>query len=245
MTLQSFIQEVIDEVTVSGMIPVPVNPKEIQRNIRTACKWMWDNYQNAVETHYYVIKLAEFQTSDFRSNNMRKILMPECVHSIYGCKEITGMGRMGNIDKDFAEDRLIASEIFISAAHSDGLVMRTAQSMYYDLTKAFQLDNIAFQFNNNTNALTILGRDPRHDVLITAYNKIPPESLTNDYYFQRYVTCLSKLSVARMIGYVDLKLAGNHQINVDQIRSEATEELNEIKEKINSENSPDWFFIFH
>lgn len=243
MTQNQFIQDVIDEVTVSGMIPVPLQPKEIERNIKVAANWFYPNYYNSVETAYYVLKLSAFQTAEFRQT--RKIILPECVQNCFGVREINGFNRLGNIDKDFAEDRLIASEIFISSAHGDGLVMRTAQSMYYDLSKAFMVDMIGFEFNNNTNAVTIRGRDPRFDVLFTVANRIPLDRLLEDYYFSRYVTCLSKLSVVRAIGYVDFKFAGNHSINVDKIQDEATKELEEIKQAIDKESPPDFFYIFH
>ena len=243
MTEAAFIQEVQDEITASGSLPVVLSEKEIQRLIKQASRWFYENYGYAVERHYYVIPLGSFNSDSFKKN--RVLQLPECVVSVFEVKEISGIGKLGNMDKDFAIDRLLASEIFLSSFTGDDLVLRTAQMQFYDLTKAFFLSTIAYDWNKNTHKLSILGRDPKHNVFLDTYVHIPMDKLFDDIYFLRYVTAQAKISYSRVLGTYPFQLPGGVQIDASSIKGEGEQEIQEIKEKIDSENIPDWFLIFH
>lgn len=243
MTEHQFIQEINNELTVSGSLPIQVPESEILRIIGQEARYFWDNWRIAVETDHYVIEKTAFTTAQFKKS--KTVILPVCVESVVRVQEINGLGRLGNIDRDFAEDRLIASEIFLSSFHGDDLVLRTAQYQYFDLAKSFFLDQITYDYNRNTKQLKFLGRDPRFDVYVEVYTKIPLDKLYDDYYFLRWVTCKVKFSFARLIGTYKLPLPAGVEIDYEALRSEATEELTEIKERMNAEEQPDWFFIFH
>jgi hypothetical protein len=53
------------------------------------------------------------------------------------------------------------------------------------------------------------------------------------------------MSLGRILGFFTFNLPGGVQVSADTIREEGKEELAEIKQRIDDENSPDWFFIFH
>lgn len=243
MTEAQFIDEIQSEMTGSGSLPIVLEEIEIKRIIDQSSRWFYENYGDAVETTHYVIDKKSFNNPQFKSN--RQIILPDCVVSVYQFKEINGVGRLGNIDRDFAEDRLIASEIFLSSFHGDDLVMRTAQYQYFDLSKAFFLEQIAYDFNRNTHKLKVLGRDPKFDMYIQAYTKIPLDNLYDDYYFLRYVTAKSKISLARILGLYQFPLPGGVQVNADMLRSEGETELEWVLTKIDEENQPSWFFMYH
>jgi hypothetical protein len=224
-------------------LPVQIQPSEVERNIDQSALWFYENYRDAVETQYYIIPIDEFKKEEFRSN--RTIIMPDCVVSVFEVKEITGAGLLGTVDRDFADNKLIASEIYLSPFTGDGLVYRIAQYQFYDLTKAFFMDLIRFDFNRRTLKLKIMGRDPRRDVFIQSYVKIPDDKLYDDYYFYRYVTAKSKLSLARQLSFFDFNLMGGIKINVADLRSEATEEIQKVEQEIKDQDTPDYFFIWH
>lgn len=244
MTEAEFIGEINDELTGSGSLPVVVNEREIKRLIRQESKYFYKNfYEESVQTYHYVIQAAEFQNATFQST--RTIPLPACVVSVTKVREINGIGRLGNIDRDFAEDRLIASEIFLSSFHGDDLVMRTAQYAYFDLSKAFFLEGIGYDFNHNTKELIITGRDPKFDVFIQAWIQIPIDKLYDDYYFLRWITCRAKQSFARIVGTYKFPLIGNAEIDYESLKAEATEELTELKEEIIGNQPPNWFLVYH
>ena len=231
------------EITGSGSLPYSIPEREAERIIDQALNWFYVNYGPAVETQYYVIEKQWFRESEFKKT--RSVLLPDCTVSVFEVKEITGGGRLGTIDRDFADNRLIASELFLSPFQSDDLVLRTAQYSYWDLTQAFILERISYDFNRNTKRLKILGRDPKRNVFIQTYAKIEENKLYDDWFFQRYVISQAKISLARILGAFQFNLPGGIAVSGDQFKEEGKEELEQIKQRIDDENSPDWFFIYH
>jgi hypothetical protein len=243
MTEAVFIQEVQNELSGSGLLPVVLEDKEIKRIIDQSSRWFFENYDTAVEVQHFVIEKAQFNNPQFKKN--RTLQLPDCVVSVYNVKEVNGVGRLGNIDRDFAEDRLIASEIFLSSFHGDDLVMRTAQYQFFDLAKAFFLEQISYDYNRNTHKLRILGRDPKFDVYIEGYSKIPIDKLYDDYYFLRFIVAKSKISLANILGMYPFPLPGNVTVNFDALKSDGQEEVTWVLEQIDNEKVADWFMMYH
>lgn len=243
MTEADFLSHIHGELTVSGSLPKIVSDEEVRRIIKETSMWFYENHAIGVEPQHYVITKSQFNNPEFKKT--RSIQLPECVVSVFEVKEINGVGRLGNIDRDFAEDRLIASEIFLSSFHGDDLVMRTAQYQYFDLAKAFFLEHISFDFNRNTKKITILGRDPRFDVFIDTYTKIPLNKLYDDIYFMRWCIAEAKKSFARVVGVYPFPLPGGVTINGDMYKSEGEAEIEQIKATIDAETVTDWFYCFH
>jgi hypothetical protein len=243
MTRDDLIQMVNDEITVSGSLPYSIPQKEMERIIGQAENWFYVNYGPAVETTYYVLPRNLFAQKEWKAS--RSVLLPDCVVSIQDVRDFTGGGILGTVDSDFADNRLIASELFLSPFQSDDLVLRTAQYSYWDLTKCFILERYAFDFNRNTKRLKILGRDPKRNVYILTYTKIEDYKLYDDWFFQRYITAQAKMSLGRLLGTFTFNLPGGIQVDASAIKEEGQEELESIKQRIDDENSPDWFYIFH
>jgi hypothetical protein len=243
MTRGEFLLQLKDEIRGTCALPYSIPDKEINRIIDQARKYFYRNYREAVESQYYVIPVAEFSKPEFKAN--RSILMPDCVVSVYECKEISGGGRLFTIDADFADNRLIAAELFLSPFQSDDLVMRTAQYAYWDLAQAFFLDILRFDFNRNTHKLKIKGRNPTKNVFLQTYVSIPEEDLFEDWFFIRYCTAQVKIALGRILGFFEYQLPGGVSINSGDIKSEGQDELDKILQQIDDENSPDFMFIFH
>ena len=243
MTRGEFVLELKNEIRGSCALPYSIPDKEINRIIDQAKKWFYVNYGEAVESKYYVVTKDQFKLPEFKAE--RAIQMPKCVVSISECKEMTGGGRFNNLDSDFSDNRLIASELYLSPFQSDDLVMRTAQYSYWDLAQAFFLDRIAYDYNRNTRKLKIRGRDPRKDVFLMTYIEIPEENLFEDWYFIRWCTATVKVALGRILGFFEYQLPGGVTVNSADIKSEGQEELDSIKQEIDEEQTPDFFFTFH
>jgi len=243
MTKDELVQQVQRELDTSFALPTQLQPAEIERIIDQQKTWFLENYREAVETQYYIIKASEFQKPEFKSN--RTILMPDCVVSVFEVKEITGAGLLGTVDRDFADNKLIASEIYLSPFLGDGLVYRIAQYQFYDLTKAFFMDLIRFDFNRRTKKLKITGRDPSRDVFIQTYVGIPDDKLYDDYYFFRMIAAKSKQSLARQLSFFDFNLMGGIKINVSDLRAEAEAEITAVLQDIKDQDTPDYFMVWH
>lgn len=244
MTKAEFVETISRELDTSFALPTQLPSNEIERITDQSSTWFYENYREAVMMHYYVIRREELNTPEFRASG-RIISMPDCCVSVWEVKEISGAGLLGNIDRDFADNKLIASEIYLSPFSGDSLVFRTAQYAIFDLTRAFFLEWVQYDYNRRTKQLKILGRDPVHDVCIKVYNKIPDEKLYEDYFFTRYVTAKAKIALGRMLGQFNFQLMGGITINAADVKSEGTEELAKIEQEIKDEDSPDYFFTWH
>ena len=243
MTRGELIEMVTGEITASGSLPYSIPERESNRIIDQALNWFWVNYGPAVETQFYVIQKDWFKDPEFKKT--RSLLLPDCVVSVFEVKEMMGGGRLGSVDADFSDNRLIASELFLSPFQSDDLVLRTAQYSYWDLTQAFILERIGYDYNRNTHRLKIVGRDPKKNVFIQTYAKIEENKLYDDWFFQRYVIAQAKISLGRILGTFKFNLPGGIEVDASGIKDEGNEELKEVKQRIDDENSSDWFFLFH
>ena len=243
MTKAELVDMVQRELDVSFALPSQLQPTEIERIIDQTSIWFYENYREAVEMQYYIMKVSEFKKPEwFRS---RTVTMPDCVVSVFEVKEITGAGLLGNIDKDFADNKLIASEIYLSPFTGDSLVFRTAQYQFFDLTRAFFLEWIRYDYNRRTKKCKILGRDPARDVFFNTYVKIPEDKLYEDYYFMRYVTAKSKVALGRMLSFFDYNLMGGIKINAADIKTEGESEIEKIETEIKDQDSADYFNVWY
>jgi hypothetical protein len=243
MTDNEFIQQVLDEITISGSLPSILEEKEVRRIIDQASRFFYEDYNQSVQKVGYVIRLKEFQTPQFRTS--RSLILPDCVQSVVKFQEVKGHGLLHMVDKDFTEERLIASEIYLSSFRGDALLMRTAMQQYFDLTKAFLLEQINYNFNKNTKILKVEGRDPAYDVYIDTWSKIALDKLYEDYRFIRYCTAQAKLSYCRVIGLYGYNLPGGVTINHDMLRSEAETEIENIKTELKEIDVANYIMTFN
>lgn len=242
MTKQELINLIKGEVTVSSALSYSVPDAEYERIITMALNWFYHNYQYSIETKYFIVKKDVFTGKKFKQN--RALLMPDCVVGITEVKEIKNTSKLGYFGADFSAERMIAQEIYLSPFNADDVVLRTAYESYWDISQAFFLERIAFDYNHNTNKVTILGRDPGCNVCFECMVKIPQEALFDDWTFQKYCCAQAKISLGRILGMFTYQLPGGVTINADSVKTEGQEELQQILEKIDEENAPSWFYIY-
>ena len=97
MTRDELIQQVNDEITVSGSLPYSIPQKEMERIIGQAENWFYVNYGPSVETSYYVLSRDLFSQKEWKST--RSVLLPDCVISIQDVRDFRGGGILGSVDK--------------------------------------------------------------------------------------------------------------------------------------------------
>ena len=110
MTLNELIADINDEITFSGSLPYSLPEKELKRIIDIDSRYFWDNWRHAVESKYLLLPLELFKTDQFKTS--RQIQLPDCVQFVVDFKEAKGGSIFATIDRDFAEQKLIGSEIY-------------------------------------------------------------------------------------------------------------------------------------
>jgi hypothetical protein len=246
MTKQELIDLINEEMTLSCALPYALNSTEVARLIDTNARWCYANYREAIEERYLAIPTEVFTDVKFKSQG-RFIVLPECVRAVYEFGEIKGGGGSlaGTPDRDFADTKLIGSDVLMNPFVGDNLVYRTAMLSYYDLAiQFFTIKTIEYRYNYNTKRLAVLGRTPE----VAAYAKVAidinPEHLYDDEIFIRMCYARAKMELGRLLGMFTYQLPGGVQINFADIKQEGTDEMNDIKQQIKDEDSADWFIKF-
>ena len=243
MTKQELIDEIRGEITASCSLPFAPPDKEIERIITLESRWLYREYRDAWYTKWYILDKKYYQTDAWK--NTRTFQLPECVVGIKVVYELTSGQRVFGIhDPDLQFDRLMAADLYLTPLSSDQITYRTIQWSFWDLSRAFNLRDIQTTFNMNTHRLGIIGRDPHESLFITTLDKIPDYEFYEDPLVMKWMIAKAKMSLARIFSTFNYNLLGNVTINYDAWRTEGSEELQELKDKIQSDSMPDFFHMF-
>lgn len=239
MKKQDLIKLINDDITASGAIPVELPEPEISRIIDIETRYLYKFYRESFEPSNCIIRQGYFMTEAFKAN--RQIQLPACIVGIDQFKEIRGGGRIFGInDSDLTYNRALLSDMYMSPWSSDVVTYRTIQWSVWDLMRSFELHDIQFDFNENTHRITVKGRTPRTDVFISAVSLIPESDFWEDPLVQRWMIAKCKIQMARILGLFKSNMPGGVTISAEMYKSEATEELSEIKEYFKNTNNVDF-----
>jgi hypothetical protein len=240
VTRQELISDIIDEVTFSGSLPYQLPTKEVERVIKNAENFFYDNWQYALDKAYLQIPVEVFSATQFKQS--RTITLPECVQFVHRAVEPTGASVFATMDRDFGENKFVGSEMYLTPFVGESLMYRTVMFSFLDLTRAFLLDTIAYDYNKNTKQITVLGRTPKRGAVLEVAKKIDPSNLYEDEMFQRYTRAKSKQRLGEMITTFDYVLPGDVKINYSNLVTKADAEMTAVLEAIKTENSAGWMY---
>jgi hypothetical protein len=241
MTRDELIQDIQNELTFAKALPYSIPEQEIVRIITIAERYFYDNWRHAVEPHYLLVPREVFSNDLFKRD--RAILLPDCVQFVHQVREAKGGTIFGTMDQDFADSKFIGSEIFLTPFIGESIMYRTVLFSFLDLTKAFTIDTLAYDYNKNTKKLTILGRTPSVPTVVQVAKKIDPQYLYEDELFQRYVRAKAKIRLGDLLTSFDYNLPGGVKINYTTMVTKADAELTSVMEMMKGENSADWMFL--
>ncbi len=243
MTERQLIEDINNEITFSGALPYSLPEKELKRILENDSRYFWDNWKHAVESRYLMLPLELFRNPTFKK--FRQIQLPDCVQFVVDFKEAKGGSIFATIDRDFAEQKFIGSEIFLTPFIGESIMYRTVLFSFLDLTKSMMIDTIAYDYNKNTKLLGVLGRTPATAGVLRVYKKLEQEKLYEDEMFQRYVRAHAKVRLAHMLQTFNYTLPGDVTVNYQNITTTAEKEMEEVKLMMKGENTPDWMFLTH
>jgi hypothetical protein len=242
MTLDELVLDIQNELTFAKALPYSIPEQEINRIITNAERYFYDNWRHAVEARYLLVPHGVFTNKLFSKD--RTIQLPDCVAFVHEVKEAKGTSSMfGTMDADFADNKFIGSEVFLTPFIGESIMYRTVIFSFLDLVKGFTIDTLAFDYNKNTKKLSILGRTPRTDVVLQIAKRIPAEDLYEDELFQRYVRAKAKLRLGDLLTTFDYNLPGGIKPNYTNLVTKAENEFNQVVEMMKNENTPDFLFF--
>ena len=242
MTRQQFIQNIVDELTISGSLKIEVKINEIERIIDNEKRYVFRDWRDTVELRFGVIPLERFRTPEFIHS--RTIQMPDCVWGIQEFREIKDGSRLFGInDPDLRLERVMGSDLWLSPFSSDIITTRTVSYSWFDLARSFTLVDINFDFNLNTKRIQVLGHDPIAPVLIRAFVQIDDEALYDDIMFFKLCCARAMMQIHRVLKTFEVTLVGGVAIGpyFMEVGKSYMEEVNKF---IEGNRPPDWFIMF-
>ena len=245
----NFIQRIIQDITQSCALPLPLPASAIPPLIYQAASYFWENYDGALEERYYCVKNKDF----CRCGPNNVFTLPQRIISVFGVYKTTNTFNYG-VMGDFSLERMILNNSALASGAGGSLSDVFGSGTGYNLTdvmgalyevqtyKAMFDVPLTFNFNPYSHKLVILGDLAHSDLILQCYLRCKIQDLYQLYYFFRYCVCLAMRGLATIIGSYEFKMPGNVTINYQRFHDMATEEMDKIDEWIRSQHSLDYFF---
>lgn len=244
-----FVQRIIQDLTQSCALPLPIPAASIPPLIIQAAQYFWENYDFAVEERYYCIKNSDF----CRYCGNRIMTLPQQIISVFGVYKTTDIFNYGVLG-DFSLERLIMNNSIMTGGMGGQFTDVFGQGIGYNMTdvmgalyevqtyKAMFQSPITYNFNPYSNKLVILGNLGCADLVLQCYTRCKIQDLYKLYYFFRYCVCLGKKSMSTILGTFEYKLPGGIVINYARFEDSANQEMDKIDEWLRTQHSADYFF---
>lgn len=246
----NFIQRIIQELTQSCALNLPIPSSAIPPLILQAAQFFWENDDQSVEERWYCLPNSEFNKCG--PNNVVK-LPPQiiAVSGVFKTSNSFSYGALG----DFSLERMIlnnsamASGIGVGGASnvfgsSGGWSLTDVTGALYELStfKSMFDTPLTFNYNHFSNDLIILGALGSSNLILNVLTRCKIQDLYKNYYFFRYCVCLGLRSMATIMGTFEFKLPGGVTINYSNFRDQAQQEMEQIVEYLNKNHACDYFF---
>lgn len=244
-----FIQRIIQELTQSCALNLPIPASAIPPLILQAAQFFWENDDQSIEERWYCLPNREFNKCG--PNCLAKL--PPQIISVFGVYKTNDSFNYGVLG-DFSLERIIlnnsamASGIGSSQSNvfgsPNGWTLTDVTASLYELSTFKQMFDAPLTYNYNpySNELIVLGALGSSDLVLQVFTRCKIQDLYKNYYFFRYCVCLGLKSMSRIMGTFEFKLPGGVTINVSQFQDQAQTEMDQIYEWLVKNHSCDYFF---
>lgn len=245
-----FIQRIIQELTQSCALNLPIPASAIPPLILQAAQYFWDNCDQAIEERYYCLPNSQFR----RCGPNSLVKLPPQIISVFGVYKTTNQYSYG-VMGDFSLERMILNNSALASGAGGSLSDVFGSGAGYNLTdvtaalyevatyEAMFDAPLTFNYNQYSNELVILGALGNADLILQVFKRCKIQDLYKSYYFFRYCVCLGLRSMATIMGTFEFKLPGGITINYSVWRDQAEAEMEKIDEWINKNHGTDYFFM--
>ena len=244
-----FIQRIIQELTQSCALPLPIPASAIPPLIIQAAQWFWQNCDFCIEERYFLIKNQDFK----RYCNNTTIKLPPQIISVFGVYKTTNTFRYGALG-DFSLERMIVNNSVLATGAGGTLSDVYGTGTGYNLTdimgalyevqtyKSMFDVPLTFNYNEFSNILVILGQLGSSDIMLQTFIRCKIQDLYKNYYFFRLCVAFGLRSMSTIMGAFEFKLPGGSTINYARFAEMASEEIQKIEEWVVKNHSADYFF---
>jgi hypothetical protein len=205
-----FIQRVIQELTQSCALPLPVPAAAIPNLILQAAGFFWQNDDAASEERWFCLPNANI--SRYGGNNL--VQLPQqiiAVSGVFKTSDSFSLGVMG----DFSIERIIMNNTALASNLGGSMASVFGNGSGYSLTdvvgglyeistyKAMLQAPLTYEYNMFTNTLDVLGALGSSNLMLDTWKRCKIQDLYKNYYFYRYCVDLGMRSMATILGTFD------------------------------------------
>lgn len=244
-----FIQRIIQELTQSCALPLPIPANAIPPLILQAAQHFWENDDQSIEERFYCLPNSEFKKCG--ANNLAKL--PQQIISVFGVYKTNNRWSFGALG-DFSLERIVMNNSALAGGvggqlsdvfgTGTGYTLTDVTAALYEVQTFKSMFDVPLTFNYNqySNDLIILGSLGNSDLILQCFTRCKIQDLYKNYQFFRYCVCLGLRSMSTIMGAFEFKLPGGITINYSTFRDQANEEMQQIDEWIHNNHSVDYFF---
>lgn len=246
----AFIQRIIQELTQSCAIQLPIPPAAIPPLILQAAQYFWQNCDEAIEERYYCVRNEDFH----RCGGNTVVKLPSQIISVFGVHKITNNFNYGAMG-DFSLERMILNNSAMANGTGGTLtdvfgsgtgysLMDVTAALYEVQTyKSIFEVPVTYNYNQFSNELVILGDLGYSDIILQTFKRLKIQDLYKNYYFFRLCVAFGLRSMSQIIGTFDFKLPGGVTINYQRFQDMASEYIQEVNDFIVKNHSADYFLV--
>ena len=244
-----FIQRIIQELTQSCALNIPIPASAIPPLILQAAQYFWQNDDQACQHKWFCLPNA--QINKCGPNNIVKL--PPQILSVVGVYKTTAAFNYG-VMGDFSLERMILNNSALASgvggSLSDVFGAGTGYNLVDVMAALYEVDTYKYMFNSPltydynefSNDLVIQGALGNSDLILDVFQRIKLQDLYKNYYFFRYCVCLGIRSMATIMCTFEFKLPGGITLNYQVWRDMANEEMQQIDEWIKSNHATGYFY---
>ena len=245
----NFIQRIIQELTQSCALNVPIPASAIPPLILQAAQYFWQNDDQASQHKWYCLPNQNIQKCG--PNNIVKL--PPQILAVVGVYKTTGYFNYG-VMGDFSLERMILNNAALASGVGGSLSDVFGTGTGYNLTDVmaalYEVDTykymfdapLTYDYNEFSNDLVIQGALGKSSLILDVFQRLKIQDLYKNYYFFRYCVCLGLRSMATIMGTFEFKLPGGITLNYQIWRDMANEEMQQIAEWIKSNHAAGYFY---
>lgn len=245
----NFIQRIIQELTQSCALNLPIPASAIPPLILQAAQFFWQNDDQACQHKWFC--LPNSQIKKCGPNNIVKL--PEQIIAVVGVYKTTGNFNYG-IMGDFSLERMILNNSALASGVGGSLSDVFGSGTGYNLTDVmaalYEVDTykymfespLTYDYNEFSKDLVVQGALGNSDLILDVFQRIKLQDLYKNYYFFRYCVCLGLRSMATIMGTIEFKYPGGYTLNYQVWRDMANEEMQQIIDWVNKNHAADYFY---
>lgn len=243
-----FIQRIIQELTQSCALNLPIPASAIPPLILQAAQYFWENDDEAVERRWMVLPNTEF----YKCGPNSLVKLPEqivAVVGVYKTSDCFNYGVMG----DFSLERMILNNSALASGAGGSLSDVFGSGTGYNLTdvtaalyevqtyKAMFDTPLTYDYNEFSKYLNIQGALGSSNLVLDCFKRCKLQDLYKSYYFFRYCVGLGLRSMYTIMGTFEFKMPGGVTINYSNFKEMGDTYIEEVKERLESMHAADYF----